>query len=77
MPRIKTYNRLDPLQELGKNAELFIDSVCFDVSDMTVREMTIVHEPEILKAKDTFLRSEDAGSWKWNYDRKRWERVTN
>lgn len=77
MPRIKTYNRLDPQKELGRNAELFINSICFDVSNMTVREMMVVYEPEILRAKDAFLHSEDTGSWKWNRDRRRWERKWN
>jgi hypothetical protein len=77
MPRIKTYDRLDSQKELGRNAELFLDSTCFDVSNMTVREMMVVYEPEILKADDAFLRSEDAGSWKWNHDRRKWEKVVN
>lgn len=74
MPRIKTYDRLDPLKELGRNAELFLDSICFDVSNMNVREMMVVYEPEILNTDDAFLRSEEVGNWKWNRDRRRWER---
>jgi hypothetical protein len=77
MPRIKTYDRLDPQKELGGNAELFIDSICFDASNMTVREMMVIYGPEISKADDVLLRSEDAGTWQWNYDRRRWERVMN
>lgn len=77
MPRIKTYDRLDPQKELGRNAELFLDSTCFDVSNMTVREMMVVYKSEILKSDDAFLRSEDAGSWKWNRDRKKWERMVS
>lgn len=77
MPRIKTYDRLDSRKELGRNAELFLGSTCFDVSNMTVREMMVVYKSEILKSGDAFLRSEDAGSWKWNRDRKKWERMVS
>lgn len=77
MSRIRTYNRLSPLKELGKNAELFIDSICFDVSDMNVRSMQVVHELEFKNAAEVFLRSEEAGNWKWNHVRRVWERVTN
>jgi hypothetical protein len=75
MPRIKTYDRLDPQKELGGNAELFIDSICFDASNMTVREMMVIYGPEILGTDEVILYSEDAGTWKWNRDRNKWERV--
>jgi len=77
MPRIKTYKRLDPLQELGGNAELFIDSICLDISDMNIRDMMIIYEPDIVKASEVILKSEEVGNWKWNCDRKKWEKVTN
>lgn len=73
--KIIPYDKLHKLAELGKNAELFIDLLVYDVADMNVVNMMTIYEPEILKAEKAILVSEDAGSWKWNRDRKKWERM--
>lgn len=74
MPQIPRYNKLSSKTELGSNAELSIDSTCFDVAGMTVREVMVTYEPDILNAEKSVLVSEDAGTWQWNRDRKTWER---
>ena len=75
MPRYKPYKTLEPLIELGLNAELFIDQIVYDVSGINVREMLITYESEILQADKVTLESDIAGSWKFNHDRKKWERL--
>lgn len=77
MPKIQPYDNLHKLTELGKNAELFIDQNCYDAADMNIVSMMTIYEPEILQAEKVTLVSDDAGSWKWNHDRKKWERMWN
>jgi len=70
--KIKPYNAIDFLQELGENAELFLDGLSWDVSNMNFREMLTLMGPEIEKAVEIVLQSEEAGNWKYQKDRKRW-----
>lgn len=72
--KIKPYDNLDKLTELGERAELFCDTTAYDVTNMNVLNMMIVYEPEILQSEVVTLFSDDAGNWKWNRDRKKWER---
>lgn len=72
--KIKPYDNLDKLTELGAHAELFCDMTVYDASGMNVLNMMVIYEPEILQADKVILVSEDAGSWKWNHDRRKWER---
>lgn len=70
--KIKPYNAIDFLQELGENAELFLDGLSWDVSNMNFREMLTLMGPEIEKAVEIVLQSEEAGNWKYQKDRKGW-----
>ena len=70
MTKIQTYNILQSCTELGDNAELFLDSICYSVSNMTVRELMAVYRREVSSAEEAILISEDAGKWRWNKDRR-------
>lgn len=72
--KIKSYDNLDKLTELGKHAELFCDTTVYDVSGLNALNMMVVYEPEITGADKVTLVSEDAGTWRWNRGRKKWER---
>lgn len=74
MPKIKRYDRLLPNDELGADAELTIDGACWDVGDMTLREMNISHEHMIRTAKKVVLSSSEIGNWKYNKDRRTWDK---
>jgi hypothetical protein len=77
MPRIKTYKRLEPLAQLGENAELFICGDCYDVSNMNVKDMLTIYEPDILKANGPVrLVSEDVGTWNFNRATRKWTKAS-
>ena len=72
--KIHPYNRLLNDTELGKDAELTLDGMTCIVGDMTLREMLVSHDHRIRAANHAVLSSEEIGTWKWNKDRKKWEK---
>ena len=76
MPKIKLYTRLLPYHQLGE-AELIIDDVHWDVSDMSVGDMMTTYGHEIGTADKVVLVSSEVGTWKYVGDSKKWERLWN
>lgn len=73
-PKIPRYNRLEPYYELGPCAELELDSELYDVSNLSVNELMTIYEPHILNSQIAILESESVGAWKYNHDRRKWEK---
>jgi hypothetical protein len=69
MPKIKLYTRLLPYHVLGE-AELIIDDVHWDVSNMSFQDMMTIYEPEMRTAEKVVLSSSEVGTWK--YQSRRW-----
>ena len=72
MPKIKLYTRLLPYHVLGE-ADLIIDDVHWDVSNMSFQDMTTRYGHEIGTADKVVLVSSEVGTWK--YQSRRWERM--
>ena len=71
MPKIKLYTRLLPYHQLGE-AELIIDDVHWDVTNMSFQDMLTIYEPEMRTADKAVLVSSEVGTWK--YQGRRWSR---
>lgn len=73
--RIKPYNRIDELTELGDTVELLFDSASWIVTGMNVREIMIRHTDDFEKAESIVLKSQEIGNWKYNKEIGKWEKL--
>jgi len=76
MPKIKLYTRLLPYHQLGE-AELIIDEVHWDASNMSFQEMITRYGHEIGTADKVVLSSCEVGTWKYQVKARKWEKVNN
>jgi len=73
MPKIKPYDKLLPYLTLGE-AELTIDGIPWDVSNMSFQDMTTTYGHEIGTAEKVVLVSSEVGKWRYWREINRWEK---
>ena len=73
MPKIKLYTRLLPYHQLGE-AELIINDVHWDASNMSFQDMTTRYGHEIGTADKVVLSSSEVGTWRHYRSARKWEK---
>ena len=73
MPKIKPYDKLLPYHLLGE-AELTIDGIPWDASNMSFQDMTTTYGYEIGTAEKVVLVSSEVGTWRYYRQAMKWQK---